>query len=84
MTNNNEDVLNSINNKLGVMINLLMRKEEMSVKDKVALMENVPISYKEAAQIIGISEKYYSKEKSLLNKAKIIRNKLPMAMQKEN
>ena len=64
--NNNEDVLNSINNKLSVVINLLMRKEEMSVKDKVALMENIPISYKEAAQIIGISEKHYSKEKSLL------------------
>ncbi len=47
-----------------------MRKEEMSIKDKVALMENVTISYKDAAQIIGISEKHYSKEKSLLNKVK--------------
>lgn len=62
----NTELLGSMNNKLSVIINLLMKKEEMSIKEKVALLENVPISYKEAAQILGISEKHYSKEKSLL------------------
>jgi len=67
---NDGDVLNSINNKLSVLINLLLKEKEMSIKEKVALLENISISYKEAAQILGISEKHYSKEKSLLKNKK--------------
>ena len=62
MADNINDTLNSIDNKMGVIINLLMKKEEMSIKEKVALLENISISYKEAARIIGISEKHYGKE----------------------
>ena len=70
MADNINDTMNSIDNKMGVIINLLMKKEEMSIKEKVALLENISISYKEAARIIGISEKHYGKEKSLLSKGK--------------
>ena len=66
MVNNNDDILNSINNKLNVIINLFMRKEEMSVKDKVTLMDSLNLPNKDAAQSIGISETHYRKEKCLL------------------
>jgi len=70
MANNNDDILNAISNKLTVMVNLLMKKEEMSVKEKVALMDSLKLPNRDASQIIGITETHYAKEKSLLNKGK--------------
>jgi len=49
MANNNDDILNSINNKLSVLVHLLMKKEEMSVKEKVAFMDSLNISNKDAS-----------------------------------
>ena len=72
--NNSDDVLNAISNKLTVMVNLLMKKEEMSVKEKVALMDSLKLPNRDASQIIGISETHYAKEKSLLNKGKNNKN----------
>lgn len=68
MDKDEKEILTSLNSKLSIIINLLMRKEKLNVKDKVALLENINISYKEASKILGISEKHYSKEKSLLKK----------------
>jgi len=68
MDKDEKELFASLNSKLSIIINLLMRKEDINVKDKVALLENVNISYKEASKILGISEKHYSKEKSLLKR----------------
>lgn len=65
---NNDDALNAINNKLSVIVNLLMKKEEMSVKEKVAFMDGLNMPNKDASQIIRITENHYKVEKSLLNK----------------
>ena len=65
-----KEYLSLVDSKLSIIINLLMKKEEMSIKDKVAMLENVSLSYKDAAKVLGISEQHYSKEKSLLKNNK--------------
>jgi len=65
-----KEYLSLVDSKLSIIINLLMQKEDMSIKEKVALLENVSLSYKDAAKVLGISEKHYSKEKSLLKNNK--------------
>lgn len=61
-------ILISLDNKLTLLVNLLMRKEELSIKDKVVLTDNMSLSNKDASKILGISESHYAKEKSLLKK----------------
>jgi hypothetical protein len=68
MDKEEKDFMISLDSKLSIIINLLMRKEDLSIKDKVALVDSVSLSYKDASKIIGISETHYAKEKSLLKK----------------
>lgn len=66
----NPELLESINRRLDALIFLLLRKEELSVKENVAILSGTSLSNKEGAGILGITEKHYAKEKCLAKNKK--------------
>ena len=83
MDKEEKDVLTSLDNKLSLIVNLLLRKEELTIKDKVALIDNVSLSNTDASRILGISETHFAKEKSLLKKRSTTQKDIKMNETKE-
>ena len=70
MDKEEKELFMSIDRKLSAIISLLLQKECPSVKQKVIALSNTPLSNKESADIIGISDKHFGKEKSLAKNRK--------------
>lgn len=70
MKNETEKLLGEISKKLSVLIKLFLIEKELTVREKIKLLAEFNFSNKEIANILGISEKHVSKEKSLLKKVK--------------
>lgn len=68
MDKDEKEIMMALDCKLSLIAALLIRKEESSIKDKVALADSVSLSNKDASRILGISESHFAKEKSLLKK----------------
>ena len=65
-----EKILDEINRKLSILIKLNLKDKEMSIREKVKLLSDFELTNKEISMILDISEKYVSKEKSILRKRK--------------
>jgi len=73
----NNQLLVSIDSKLSLISKLLFEKGDKTLREKVSIMANLPISSKSAAEILGTSEGTYNKEKSIFKtkqKSEIVSN----------
>lgn len=68
MDKEEKEIMAALDSKLSLIAALLIRKEESSIKERVALADSVSLSNKDASRILGISESHFAKEKSLLKK----------------
>ena len=75
MEKENEKILQDVSTQLDVIIGLLLDlngslSENNLIRNKVSYLVNRGIPNKNISRALGISEKYVSKEKSLINKTK--------------
>lgn len=65
----NKEILEKIDSKLGILIALQMTEHRPETnREKIEILSNLGLKYREIASILNVSAKYVSKEQSLIKK----------------
>ncbi len=65
-----EEIFQEINSKLSVLISLSLMEKDINLRQRIIIMVNAGLKNLEIAKILGISQVYVAKEKSLAKKGK--------------
>ena len=64
----NEEISNKLNAIISILKDIKQQEKRMSLRDNVAYFSKFSLSNKDISEILDISEKHVSKEKSLTKK----------------